>query len=193
MKNNNLLSTQRTASNFVCSAALLFLFMLIFSAKVTADITDEHIDNLVSLHEQIETFLDDNYDEIQRIGDRLQRIEELSDRVEAARNDPAALTGDNYAELLVELVLVIPESIQLPEPMKNYLKLTGTMIGELLGAATEFALDHVRANFERYYQSELTTGAPEWECAKKAARLVGGTRQVQLRMLWEWKYERLGR
>lgn len=129
--------------------------------------------------------------EFQTLEEQSERLSDLRERIVDARENPAALTGENYAKLLIDLTMLIPREARLPSSVKTAVNILVRPIALIIEKSINFSLTLARRNFNN--QMKLLAGdtsMTESEKAWKAAKSAGSTRQVQLKLLLDWSLEK---
>src|SRR3990172_7003230 len=72
--------------------------------------------------------------------EQLEKLDELVQRIKDAREDPQALNGETYGQLAVDLIMLVPENLPIPEHIKRGLEAAAKVLGALLGAAMDLEL-----------------------------------------------------
>ncbi len=179
-RSRRLWSTLRVGT--VCALAAL----IVAASRPTEVSAQSRADGLKAA-EDLGEWLKDILDEYNELKEQSEKLSELRAKIEDARENPSALSGENYAKLLVELTMLIPEAARLPSSIKTAVKVLVVPVSEFIARATDFALAAARRNFKN--QMDLLAGdtsMSESEKAWTAARRAGSTRQVQLRLLLDW-------
>ncbi|MEW5917149.1 MAG: hypothetical protein AB1762_12120 [Gemmatimonadota bacterium] len=141
--------------------------------------------------EEIGDWLKDIADGYSELQEQSRKLSDLRARIVDARENPASLSGESYAQLLIELTMLIPDEAGLPSEIKTAVKTLIVPVSKLIAGATDFALANARRNFKN--QMNLLAGdtsMSESEKAWTAAKRAGSTRQVQLRLLLDWSLEK---
>jgi hypothetical protein len=132
------------------------------------DQLDELVDGLKEVKEGL--------DEAEEFGDKL---DELKGRIQDARDNPESLSGEVYGQLAVDIIMIVPEQLPLPEPVQKVIENVGKAIGLLLGAAVESSLFSSRTRFRQLVESGMDL--------QEAAEQSAPTKQQQLYLIWVWK------
>jgi hypothetical protein len=116
-----------------------------------------------------------------------EQIAQLVADIERARTDPAALSGEQYADLFERITLIIPENAKVPPHVKVMVKGGAKAVGKLIGAATDNALQTIRYRFEKTMAShQASTALTPAEALWDSARAAANNRQEQLWAVLDW-------
>ena len=170
--------------------ALLFLTVTVLPSAAWAQTKQERKAGLVAA-EELGDWLETIEEEFRTLREQSEKLSDLRTRIVQAREDPAALSGENYAKLLVEITMLIPDGARLPAHIRNAVSILVKPIGMIIGMAVDFSLELARRNFRNQMRllagdTSMTESEKAWTAAKRA----GSTRQVQLRLLLDWSLEK---
>jgi len=171
------------------SHARVFAPWLALVALALLPVSYARADNsgIVAASEDLLEWLEDAKDEYDSIQARSDELSELSAEIERAKSDPSALSGSQYADLFVRLTMILPDSVELPEPVTRAIRVGAGGIGLLIEGAVDMSLDTVRNRFNRNMQVLAgDTSMTETEKAWSAAKQAGHTRQVQQWAFLDW-------
>lgn len=140
-------------------------------------------EELVAAADEAMEFVEETLDDAGKTEEQLTAIATLVADIERARTDPRALNGENYADIFVRIVMLIPDSIELPEPISRTIGLAATGIGALFGAATEMGLQDVRFRFKKHMD---TLSGTRSERLLAASKLVSNVVQIQHWAILDW-------
>ncbi len=143
------------------------------------------------------------YESAEGIEDITGKLDELTGRINAARENPDSLDADTFAELARDLMLVIPNNLPLPDAAKKAIEVLATVLASFIQGAMGIALSAVA----RRFRQALKAGTPPEQAAKDSAQdpavqawllaqyragtitAAGDTRDT--RMPWEWIWDEI--
>ncbi|MDA0350733.1 MAG: hypothetical protein O3A10_00805 [Chloroflexi bacterium] len=135
------------------------------------------------------------------VEDIADQLDELTRRIDEARDDPDALDADTYADLALDLMLVIPNNLPLPDAAKKAIEAVASAIAAFIQGATGLALSLLARRFRDHLKAGMT---PE-EAARAATNTkaerswlltqfrlgkvtaAGDTREVKTPTEWLWE------
>jgi len=117
----------------------------------------------------------------EEIADTIDELDELQARIEAIREDPELQNGEAYAELFVDIAMLIPDNMPIPPAVKEALRAALTLLGKFFG----WYVDLAYGNRWREFKKKIKAGFP----ADEAAKLTGATMAVQAYLIWRYREE----
>jgi hypothetical protein len=139
---------------------------------------DNHAENLEKLQEALDA-VQEAQDAADTIDDITDQLSDLQDRLDDARTNPASLDADTYADLALDLMLVIPNNLPLPEGAKKAIEALASVLASFIQGATGLALTLLARRFRQALQTE--------ESPQEAARVAAGTRAEQSWLLTQYR------
>lgn len=134
------------------------------------------------------------------IADITEQLDALTGRINEARENPDSLNADTYADLALDLMLVIPNNLPLPDAAKKAIEALASVIASFIQGATGLALTLLAKRFRELLRTGMTpedaaktaaNGKAEqsWLLAQYRAGTVtaaGDTRDVKTPTEWLW-------
>jgi hypothetical protein len=131
--------------------------------------------------------------------DLIDQLDDLSSRIEAARSDPNALDANTYADLALDMMLLVPNELPLPEASKKLVEAVAAGVGAFIQGATSMSLTLAGRSFRTQLQAmspeeaaRLATVDPttqKWLLAQYRLgklTLQGDTRETESSSSWLW-------
>jgi hypothetical protein len=115
--------------------------------------------------------------------DTIEGLSALELRIKAIQNDPKLQNGEAYAQLFIDIAMLIPDHLPIPPALNEMLRAALTLLGNFFGFFVKFAYDMKWAKF----MEKLKAGFP----AKEAAQATGETMAVQAYLIWRYRQERI--
>jgi len=124
------------------------------------------VDQLDKLKAAVDA-VEEAIDQAEDIADLSDELLDLNRRIDEAREDPDSLDPDVYADLALDIMLVIPNDLPLPEAAKKTLELVASALTSFIQGAQGLALTLLA----RRFRDLLKTGMSPQEAAKNATLL----------------------
>lgn len=170
----------------VLSTSLLAICIVICGAAFA----DEY-DDLASEAHNLMQLLSEAADQADEATSIFEDFAELEARVDRANNDPAALSGEEYAAIYRDITNLILRLGALGAPVppgtSETVNLASAIIAEIIEGAVDFSLDLARTNFER--QLSVVTGDDRYPFPQslwEAADRTTNSWQVKLWVVMDW-------